>query len=167
VENKNFIRNLTGYWFDPSPQVYIFTHFPKEEKWQLLDEPVSRDDFLRLPPLSPNLTLWGFNPDALFSYYMKNKEASFPDYFMIDIDCKINMMPVCNELKQGKKYEFEVELPRNEEIAVIVNNKNWHKFEKEGNRHSLSFTPEEVGYAVVAVKKSDGKFGGVFKYLCR
>jgi len=164
VKDRKFTRKLSVHWFDPKPEIFIFTHFPKEEMWQLLNRPVVRDEFLRMPPLSPELVLWGFNPDATFSYFVNNRNASFPDQFSIDVRWKINMMPVCNELKVGNSYDFEFVLPQNEEVVVICNNRDWVRFEQNGNTFSLTFTPERRGQAIVAVKHPNGKFGGVFKY---
>ena len=164
VNNRTFTRQLSDHWFDAKPEIFIFTHFPKDDQWQLLNKPISRDAFLRLPPLSPRLVSWGFNPVATFNYFIKAKDASFPEIFSIDIDLQFNMMPVSNKLKKGKSYRFEVVLPENEDIALIINNKDWMKFEKDGNNYSVTFTPESKGDALLAVKQHDGKFGGVFKY---
>jgi len=164
VNNKTFTRNLTLHWFDPKPEIFIFTHLPKEEKWQLLSKPITRDDFLRIPPLSPELVLWGFDPNAIFSYFANNRNSSFPDQFSIDVTWKINMMPVCDELKVGTTYEFAFILPKNDEAAIILNNKDFVHFEQNGDKFSLTFTPKNKGQAIVALKHPNGKFGGVFKY---
>ncbi len=164
VRNRTFTRNLSVHWFDPKPEIFIFTHFPKEDKWQLLNKPVTRDEFLRIPPLSPELVSWGFNPDATFSYFIKTKDASFPEIFSIDMTWKVNMMPVCSELKIGKSYDFEFVLSQNEEVAIICNNKDWVRFKQDGDKFSVTFTPESKGQAILAVKQPSGKFGGVFKY---
>jgi hypothetical protein len=164
VSNRIFTRKLSAHWFDPKPEIFIFTHFPKEDVWQLLNKPVKRDEFLRMPPLSPELVSWGFNPDAMFSYFTKTKDASFPDQYAIDISWKINMMPVCNELKLSKSYDFEFILPQNEEVAIISNNKDWVRFKQDGNRFFVTFIPETKGFAILTVKQPNGKYGGVFKY---
>ncbi len=164
VNNKVFTRKLSTYWFDPSPEIYIFTHFPKEDQFQMLEKPVSRDDFLRFPPLSPNLMLWGLDANALLTYYSKNETAFFPDQFTIDVTWTIDMMPLSNRLQRGKQYRFEFTLPQNEEVVVVANGKDFHRFQKEGDKNTLIFTPDKKGQAVVAVKHADNKFGGVFKY---
>ena len=164
VNNKVFTRKLSVHWFDPKPEIYIFTHLPNEDNWQLLKKPVTRDEFLRLPPLSPELVFWGFHPEATFTYFINTKDASFPDQFAIDMTWKISMMPVCNELKVGKAYNFELVLPQNEEVAIICNNKDWVRFKQDGDKFSLTFTPETKGQAILTVKQPSGKFGGVFKY---
>ncbi len=164
VMNKVFTHQLTTYWFDPVPEIYIFSHFPKEENQQFLNKPVGRDDFLAMPPPYPNVCLWGFNPHALLAYFLKNKKASFPEMYSLEVTWKINTMPVCYELKKGKSYKFEFILPENEDVAIIFNNKDWVRFEKDGDKYTAVFTPEKKGTAVVAVKQNTGKFGGVFKY---
>jgi len=164
VNNKIFTRKLSVHWFDPAPEIFIFTHLPKDENWQLLKNPVSRDVFLRMPPLSPQLVAWGFNPGATFTYFAKTEDASFPEQLSIDVTLKINMMPVCNELIAGKSYDFEFILPHNQEIALICNNKDWVRFQQDGGKFSVIFIPENKGQAILAVKQPTGKFGGLFIY---
>ena len=167
VNNKKFTRKLSEFWFDTSPEFFVFTHLPKEENWQLLDKPVTRDEFLRMPPLSPELVAWGFNPDATLSYFINTRGASFPEQFSIDLDWKINSMPVSNELKVGGSYEFEFILPQDNELAIVSNNRDWIHFVQEDNRHSVIFTPKSRGQAVLTVKLPNGKYGGIFKYDVR
>ena len=167
VNNKKFTRKLDDHWFDPAPEIFIFTHLPKEDNWQLLDRPVARDDFLRIPPLSPQLVAWGFNPEATLSYFINTGGASFPEQFSIDLDWNINMMPVSNELKVGNDYNFEFILQQDNEIALVYNNRNWVHFEKDGNRHSATFTPKSRGQAVLYIKKSNRKYDGIFKFNVR
>jgi len=164
VRNRTFTRKLSTHWFDPKPEIFIFTHFPKEDTWQLLKKPVTRDEFLRIPPLSPELVTWGFCPEAIFAYFTETKDASFPDQFSVDLVWKINMMPVCSKLNVGKSYKFDFVLPQNENLAIISNNKDWLRFQKDGDKFSVIFTPETKGQAILAVKQPDGKYGGIFKY---
>ncbi|MBX3225322.1 MAG: hypothetical protein KF795_32760 [Labilithrix sp.] len=42
----------TEYLFTP-PDQFVLSHFPDEEKWQLLERPVSRAEFFRRPILTP------------------------------------------------------------------------------------------------------------------
>ena len=165
VENKKFTRKLTTHWFDSKPEIFIFTHFPQEDQWQLLDKPVTRDEFLRMPPLSPEKISWGFNPYETLLYFSKNKDAWFPDVFSIeDIVLNIKKMPISSELKVGQSYDFELVLTQNEEAAIIFNNKDWVRFNRDGDKFSVTIIPEGKGQAILAVKQPSGKFGGVFKY---
>ena len=53
TEERKFVRDPNDEWFVVDPAVFIYSHLPAEEKWQLLDSPVSRSDFENLPNLRP------------------------------------------------------------------------------------------------------------------
>lgn len=48
-ENQRFIRRFTGYYFLTPPEQLIYTHFPEDARWQLLDVQMSREKFASLP----------------------------------------------------------------------------------------------------------------------
>ena len=167
VTNNKFTREPNDFWFDPLTNIFIFTHFPEVEKWQFLDNPVSRNEFLNIPPLQPKFINWGFDADKLFSYYITDKNKGFLDFYSVNIDWKIIKMPVTAELKKGTTYEFIFEMTDYETVAVIVNDKDWTFAEKTGNHFNISLTPDKKGTALVAVKQKNGQFSVIFKYLVK
>jgi transglutaminase/protease-like cytokinesis protein 3 len=50
---QRFEKNYRTAYFLTPPAVFALSHFPDEAKWQLLERPLSRGDFLRQPALSP------------------------------------------------------------------------------------------------------------------
>ena len=48
-ENQRFTKRFTGYYFLTPPEQLIYTHFPEEARWQLLDVQASREEFASLP----------------------------------------------------------------------------------------------------------------------
>jgi transglutaminase-like putative cysteine protease len=53
LSGKKFEKQFgTSYLFTP-PEVFLYTHFPDDKKWQLLATPKTRGEFLRLPFLRP------------------------------------------------------------------------------------------------------------------
>ncbi|PSO48916.1 MAG: transglutaminase [Cyanobacteria bacterium SW_9_44_58] len=53
VEGSGFTKKYrTNYLFPPA-SVMIISHFPEDQKWQLLSDPISRGEFLRQPMLEP------------------------------------------------------------------------------------------------------------------
>jgi transglutaminase/protease-like cytokinesis protein 3 len=42
---------LDEYYFMPDPRQLIFTHFPLEARWQLLESPISLEEFEDLVPV--------------------------------------------------------------------------------------------------------------------
>jgi len=52
-ENKKFVREFQEYYFLTPPEVFIYDHLPSDTRWQLLEQPVSSEDyagFVRLRP---------------------------------------------------------------------------------------------------------------------
>lgn len=48
-DTDKFIRRYSSGFFDTPPELFVLNHLPDEEKWQLLDQPVSKPDFKKQP----------------------------------------------------------------------------------------------------------------------
>ncbi len=106
VENYNFVRDYeTTYLFTP-PEVMTLSHFPKEERWQLLETPLSRSDWLRQPLVRPRFSALGLlvraptqpivSVDDTFTLELENP-AGFDVALGIEVDGKLG--PLCSKLK--------------------------------------------------------------------
>jgi hypothetical protein len=62
----------TDYLLTP-PDLFVVTHFPSHEKWQLLDRPISRGEFLRKPMLRP-------------SFYAEGLQLIAPERSQVTVD---------------------------------------------------------------------------------
>jgi len=49
ISDTNFVQKLHDVYFLMQPQQIINTHFPNQPKWQLLEQPISRDRFNNSP----------------------------------------------------------------------------------------------------------------------
>ena len=55
-----FNKNFNTQYFNANPEDFISNHFPDQTKWQLLDIPLSKNDYINSPTFSPefkNLSL--------------------------------------------------------------------------------------------------------------
>lgn len=60
VDGDQFVKRYsTSYLFTP-PAVMGVTHFPDDAKWQLVERPLSRGEFLRQPMMRPRFFAQGF-----------------------------------------------------------------------------------------------------------
>lgn len=50
---NDFIKKFNGFYFDTNPNTLIKSHFPKEQKWQLLDKKINLSTFLQGPIFYP------------------------------------------------------------------------------------------------------------------
>ncbi|CAL8283511.1 unnamed protein product [Lota lota] len=45
MEHKSFVKKFDDFYFLTDPEDFVESHFPDEDKWQLLDQPMSREEF--------------------------------------------------------------------------------------------------------------------------
>ena len=53
-KNAGFVKQYTEHFFCVAPELMIRTHFPEDPKWQMLERPVSFDEYLSQPRLYPD-----------------------------------------------------------------------------------------------------------------
>lgn len=53
-DNGEYVRRFEEHYFLTEPQEFIFTHFPENPKWQLVQNPISKSNFLSLAYLKPS-----------------------------------------------------------------------------------------------------------------
>ncbi len=53
INNNQFQRHFNPFYFATAPDNFIYDHFPEEQKWQLLSQPYSKQQFDNTPEVSP------------------------------------------------------------------------------------------------------------------
>jgi len=54
-----FVRKFKSAYFMPRPESLSYNHFPKEEKWQLLEEPISQEIYLERAAIGGGFLTYG------------------------------------------------------------------------------------------------------------
>lgn len=57
--SDNVRYELDEYYFMPAPSQLVFTHFPEDPKWQLLERQVTLEEFEKLVPVKPAFFKYG------------------------------------------------------------------------------------------------------------
>lgn len=53
TKNREFVAEPNDDWFMVEPEVFAFSHLPEDPKWQLIEEPLSLQQFESQPELKP------------------------------------------------------------------------------------------------------------------
>lgn len=53
LSDGRFVRRFSEHYFLTSPAQFVYDHFPEDSKWQLLDKPLSRQQYESLVALRP------------------------------------------------------------------------------------------------------------------
>jgi len=54
LEGDSFVKAYSTDYLLTPPKLFAVTHLPSHDKWQLLDEPITRGEFMRAPILRPS-----------------------------------------------------------------------------------------------------------------
>ncbi|MHC1630944.1 MAG: transglutaminase domain-containing protein [Methanotrichaceae archaeon] len=52
-DEKQFVRQFDDYYFLTPPEEFVYTHLPEETRWQLLEDPLSKEEYEQLVYLKP------------------------------------------------------------------------------------------------------------------
>ncbi|XP_060796352.1 lim and transglutaminase domain protein ltd-1-like [Neoarius graeffei] len=61
MENKTFIKRYNEFYFLTDPEDFIDSHWPDEEEWQLLDSPITLEEFEKSVPKDTEFYKLGLN----------------------------------------------------------------------------------------------------------
>lgn len=59
ASSEEFHYQLDEYFFLPDPHQLIYTHFPDDARWQLLERPVTLEEFENMPHMKPQFFKYG------------------------------------------------------------------------------------------------------------
>ncbi|CAF1181386.1 unnamed protein product [Adineta steineri] len=103
-DRKDFKRELNPFYFFPRPQQMIYHHLPENYRWQLLQEPISMKQFLKMPNLHPEY----FNLNLQLIYPCNQSYVQLlPDkpYALVIVDAPENVSLTADLKLHDKKVE--------------------------------------------------------------
>ena len=128
VDGDKFIRSDYCWdWFNVPPELMILSHFPEDDSYQLIDNPITMEEFVSLIPASISWLNYGLDTHMLFMKARKH-ELEMPKFYDSgERDLIIINIPLCNSLKVGNTYTFRIKMKAEKDFAII----NRQKFIKK------------------------------------
>lgn len=158
VSNGTFKRSENDLsWFHTSTAWMAFSHFPYEQKYQMLKKPLSFEEFQKLPGLTPDLEKMGFNGNTLLEGFRNGTITSLPKiYSRQKYPFEIIQIPMTSTLKVGETYEFTVNLPQPVKLALTQNSEYPFNEVVQGKK-KLIFTPLTPGEISISIAAPNRK----------
>ena len=97
-----------AFYFLTPPELFIFSHYPKQPKWQLLPQPISRREFAAVPPVLPPLLSMVARPAQLRQAAREGAREFVPAALPDALEVKLLDAPLARELDAGTAYEFRI-----------------------------------------------------------
>lgn len=117
VSGKRFHREYNEHYFNPAPNTLIFKHFPEDVDFQLLETPVTREEFFRLPNSRLEVFDTGIDPDFIIERVRAGETLELPSVWNADRFTVVEV-PFENPLDSSNLYRFVIEAPSSELLIV-------------------------------------------------
>jgi hypothetical protein len=166
LNGKDFVKRFSEFYFRADPEKLIFTHFPKDAKWQLLDPPITMAQFEREPKVDFGLWQLGLTVAAVRAEMAKpgfNGLVKVYDGTYVP-KTKLVAMPISKSLKAGEKYAFEFKSDDYAEIVVLMASKQY-AFKKSGDDFQLTLQVQKGNVFIGGRPKTAKQFTAMFEYV--
>lgn len=111
---RNYRKEFEPYYFLAKPEEFIYRHFPTESQWQLLPVPVSQQEFLDLPLVTPVFFQCGMS--------LTGRDSTVLDVrgeYVAELSAPSNVLCTANLERNGKVVPGAVFLQRSESAIRI------------------------------------------------
>lgn len=154
LATRRFTRRYNDYFFLTPPEKLIFTHLPRQPRWQLLPQTVSDQEFDR----------WGFIDARLFAFGVTveglqalTRDKNFKEVVEVlgyqGPRLRLVIAPLHKQLQAGKRYEVEIEAPGVLDMGVAIDGKV-HPFARRGQKFVGTITAPQKGVVLLAARWS-------------
>jgi hypothetical protein len=150
LNGKQFEKKFSDFAFLPPPEALLFSHCPKDAKWQLVEPPLTLEQFERLPEVNRLLFEMGMTPARVKAAMAAKEFREFVDPFPTPgIKTTIVSVPLAKHLHAGKDYRFEIKSRECKEM-VVANEGKFTFLQKSGDVFRGSVTAQK-GQLIVGV----------------
>lgn len=144
IVKNAYKKDFNNFYFCCDPKEFVLTHFPIDEKWQLLDEPISKESFSIFPFIDKRFFQFGFKSMNPFACQVNTEQIIDVDFYY-DPDLDNNLQMNAN-LFLGNKEEINCILIQKYDdyfkIRILLNKKGTytaHFFALNGDINQNSF----------------------------
>ena len=152
------------FYFLPEPSQLIFSHFPADVQWQLLSQPVSRQEFDAVPVVLPPLFRLGVKPETLRQAAKDGATEFVTAAYVAKGSITLLDAPLARRLEAGKAYRFRIRAASH--AAVHMDDGGMRQaFAKKGNVFEATVTPRGAFVNIGVQKKPGGSIDGLLQYV--
>jgi len=158
------IKKFDNYWFNVSPYLAIFDHYPTSTEPLPLLPDVDLAAFKQLPKIPKSYFRAGFDPKKTYQKVRKEGKIDLPKSYDIKTPVKVLDAPAEKYIAVGQEHRFELVIPAALKVAMIDENGKWQYFsEIRKGFWEYSHIPKNEGKVSIAIKT--GTDGNNFNIL--
>lgn len=160
VEGGRFVREPDCWqWFNVKPEWLILSHFPNKKSYQLLDPPLSEQEFLTWQPINELWASYGLDLTDISDKI--RRQVFFPPQFYNEGEgiVEFKEIPMSLDLRIGVDYTFRVKMNKERDFAILNNSVRCLKedWKDEGNGvYSVVFMPRDTVSLMFCLRAESG-----------
>jgi Transglutaminase-like superfamily len=163
LKNKDFVKKLNEFYYLTRPDQFVFKHLPADPRWQLLGDPLTREQWQALPMVNEFLFTAGVSSqDIMKTAQRKTFRGLVNSWHTFGLPFVIHQAPLDLHMVAGSTLSVRFEAPQFLKMA-IDNEGKLHFLTKEGNFFTGSAKLQK-GIAKVKAQYP-GKGGGLTDVL--
>lgn len=113
-DDERFVRRYTPAFFFTPPSFFIIHHLPEDDKWQLLEKPVSKKQFTAQPMVDFS------NPEFPLEAFIPENGKITPANGKAEIRLKFGKIPEVFVVAAGKTRELPAQLLKKDDGWVVL-----------------------------------------------
>jgi tetratricopeptide (TPR) repeat protein len=153
-KEQKFIKEFKEYYFLVPAESLIFSHMPRDPKWQLLDKPVTGEEFSKWRDVGGPLLMCGASPIEIRKHLGEKPDFPFvKSYTMAGTRVVLKKAPLQAKLASGVQ-TFQLEAYGFREL-VVIHNKKFTPMARNGNVFQIQM-PAQNGELKISGKKLSG-----------
>lgn len=170
LRDNKFVRNKDYWqWFNVNPEWLILTHYPEKDAYQLIDSPITFDEFRAMPVPMPIWMEYGLKIHDIYQMVRRDSVTLPKFYNNGEGDFEIVDIPMCSSLKIGQNYTFRIRKKSDRALAIINGDERCleEQWTPEGNNiYATTFMPRATGRLTFALKNNEkqGYWSNLLEY---
>ena len=114
-------RENCWMWFNVPPECMALSHYPDDVSYQLLDQPLTMEEFVSMRPVDAVCFQYGLDVHSVFEQTRRGT-LELPDFYEEgEHDVEILEMPMCRSLHVGRSYYFRLRKKTQRKFTIINN----------------------------------------------
>ena len=164
-------RENHDVWFNVDPEWMIVSHLPDEVSYQLLETPMTKEDFHKITLDWTAILAYEYGMDTHQLYQSLRKHKLALPYFYSGGEgiIKLTDIPRQESLQLGKQYIFKIEALQ-PCVLVLIHGNNWFSAKSgewvdEGDGvYSICYTPDAAGELYLSIMNNQGTASRLVSY---
>jgi hypothetical protein len=132
VVDGRFEPRFSWDFFLVDPEILLLSHLPERAEWQVVERPLRRAEFARIPLVPRTLLDVGFTPDAIRALAEQSRLSDFPAVGVPTAAVRVLHAPISGAIRRSATVPVRMVWPNASDVALVTGGE-WIALERAGD----------------------------------